>query len=393
MDYKLLSALYYEDKNAYEELYLSRFSHESTYHIPIQIHDFEAFFTIPQEVIELLTGIYKKDKELTHILSMLPDIALEQFKLKSIVDEIKISNDLESVYSTRKEIRELLVPQENNKKRLYGLVQKYSMLSTSEEICIHSCKDIRTIYDELVLPEVVEEDPNNAPDGVFFRKESVNVQAKNMKIVHRGVTPEDNIIAYMDACIDLLNGSYVNPMIIIAVVHYLIGYIHPFYDGNGRLNRFISSAYLSKELHPLVGYSISNTIKQHIDSYYKAFKTCNDMKNRGDVTPFVIYFLDVIYQSMVSLNNTLMDKIQRLKYYANKIETLSVSERVAEFTFILFQNSLFGEDGLTVEQCAQIQKVSESTIRNYISQLPKDLLLVSKNGYTKLYDVNLSYWD
>ncbi len=393
MSYKLLSSLFYEDKNKYEELYNKRFNSENTYHISILIKENEAFFTISKEVVQLLTLIYKLYKELTCNINMLPGIALKQFKLKCVVDEIKLTNDLESVYSTRKEIKELIDPEKNKFKRLYGLVQKYIMLSESEEINIKSCKDIRTIYDDLVLNEILEEDKNNEPDGVFFRKEGVGVQSKNMKIIHRGVVPEENIIAYMDECIRLLNDTSVNPIISIAAVHYLVGYIHPFYDGNGRLNRYISSAFLSQELHPLVGYSISNTIKKSVDAYYKAFKICNDEKNKGDITPFIIYFMDVIYQSMLNLNDTLVKKVKQCNYYKEKISHMDFSDNAFELIYILLQNSLFGEDGLSVEQCSDIINMSVSTIRNYLSNFPDGLLLISKDGYKKLYDVNLDFWD
>jgi len=337
MHYLQLAKQFYKDRDNYEQLYLSRFNNEETIHIPILIYGNEAFLTHPKEIIQLLTHIYKEDKQLSNNIRTLPGIALEQFMKKCLVDEIKLTNDIEGVYSTRKEIKELINPigDLKNKKRLHGLVNKYIMLSQEENIKINSCQDIRNIYDELVLQEVLEEDENNAPDGVIFRKDSVSVQGKDLQIIHHGVTPEDKIISYMDECLRLINDDEINPLVIVAVVHYFIGYIHPFYDGNGRLNRFISSYYLSKELHPLVGYSLSYTIKKQIDVYYKAFKITNDKKNKGDITPFVIIFLDFILQSMEHLNNVLENKIEQLSHYCNKIEQEITNEKMMEMLFIL----------------------------------------------------------
>ncbi len=375
MHYLQLIKQFYKDKVNYEELYLSRFNHEETIHIPISIHGNEAFLTHPKEVIQLLTNIYKEDKKLNTNIQVLPGIALEQFMKKCLVDEIKLTNDIEGVYSTRKEIKELISPvvEQKNKKRLHGLVQKYIMLSQETDIEITSCQDIRHIYDELVLQEVLEEDKNNVPDGVIFRKDNVSVQGKDLQIIYYGVTPEERIIAYMDECLKLLNNKDINPLVIVAAVHYFIGYIHPFYDGNGRLNRFISSYCLSKELHPLVGYSLSYTIKKQIDVYYKAFKITNDKKNRADITPFVIIFLDFILQSMEHLNHTLESKRDQLVYFYNKMEEKISNEKKKEMIFILLQNSLFGEEGLTVEHCAELVNISISTARNYITSLPKEL--------------------
>ena len=80
-------------------------------------------------------------------------------------------------------------------------------------------------------------------------------------------------------------------MIRIAIFHYLFGYIHPFYDGNGRTSRFINSYLLSKKLQFLVSYKLSYTIKENMNSYYKSFKETNDEKNKGNLSFFVISFL------------------------------------------------------------------------------------------------------
>lgn len=394
MEYLQLSKQFYKDKAGYEQLYNNRFNHEETIRIPISIYGNEAFLTHPKELIQLLTNIYKEDKKLSENVWSLQGIALDRFMKKCLVDEIELTNDIEGVYTTRKEIKDLIntVIEKKDKKRLQGLVQKYIMLSQESNIKITSCQDVRKIYDELVLQEVLEEDERNAPDGVIFRKDSVSVQGKDLQIIHYGVTPEENIISYMDECIKILNDDAINPLVIVAVVHYFIGYIHPFYDGNGRLNRFLSSYLLSKELHPLVGYSLSYTIKTQIDTYYKTFKITNDRKNKGDITPFVIIFLGFVLQSMEHLNSVLTNKIEQLSYYAEKINEEITNEKMIEILFLLLQNSLFGEEGLTVDQCAEFVNISVSTVRNYIALLPKDLLLVTKNGYRKLYDINLDYF-
>ncbi len=36
-------------------------------------------------------------------------------------------------------------------------------------------------------------------------------------------------------------------LVSIAVFHYLFGYVHPFYDGNGRMARYLSSIFCSEK--------------------------------------------------------------------------------------------------------------------------------------------------
>ena len=395
MKYIQLSKLFYKNKNQFEDIYNNRFNNESTIHIPVNINGNPAFIVYSDEILNLITSIYKADKKLSSLVNTLPNIALEQFTAKCLIDEIKLSNDIEGVHSTRKEIKALLSPttKEKTSKRLYGLVQKYLMLTLDEEISIQSCRDIRNIYDDLVLREVVEEDPANAPDGIYFRKEPVSVQGADLKIIHNGVNPEEQIITYIQEGLNLLYDSNINIMISVATFHYLIGYAHPFYDGNGRLSRFISSYFLSKELHPLIGYSLSYTVKKQLRLYYKAFKIVNEPKNRGDITPFVIIFLELIKEAFDGLNQTLLNKREQLDYYFYCTEKISTNDNIKELLFILVQNTLFGYEGLSIDELSEITKFSIPAIRNYIHQSAPELFDISKSGKKFLYNINLDYFN
>jgi Fic family protein len=83
----------------------------------------------------------------------------------------------------------------------------------------------------------------------------------------------------------------------IAAFHYFFGFIHPFYDGNGRISRFISSYLLKKNAYPLLALDLSHTIKEYRKTYYNAFRECNDKRNKGDITPFIITFLEFLDKS------------------------------------------------------------------------------------------------
>lgn len=394
MKYILLAKQFYKNKTVYEELYRQRFSHETTVHMPILINGNEAFFTYSEEVVKLMVDIYKMDKQLSLIVRKLPGIAREQFILKSLIDEIKSTNDIEGVYSTRKEIHELLTAQAIIKggKRAYGLLQKYYMLADKKSISIESCQDIRNLYDELLLYEIVKENPKNEPDGIFFRKDIVHIQAADLKIVHSGIYPEEKIISYMEEGLRLLNNENVCTLAAVSAFHYLLGYIHPFYDGNGRLNRFISSYLLSKELTYVAGFGLSNVILKERNTYYNAFKMINDKKNRGDLTPFIIIFLELILQSILEMTTTLVDKQKQLDYYDGAIDTMISQYSLKEMVYILVQNTLFGESGMSVEGIADAMEISVPTTRNYLRKLDENLLLISKDGRRKLYDINLDYF-
>lgn len=153
------------------------------------------------EILNLITNISSLDKRLLKAIRKLPNIALFQFTRKCIVDEIQLTNEIEGVHSTRKEIRELIEDKTENRKskRLYGLVQKYLMLSQRQKIELKFCQDIRKLYDEFVLAEIKEDNPDNVPDGEIFRKDIVEVVSPSQKVIHKGMYPETKIITAMTA--------------------------------------------------------------------------------------------------------------------------------------------------------------------------------------------------
>lgn len=109
--------------------------------------------------------------------------------------------------------------------------------------------------------------------------------------------PEAKIIEYMNKALNILNDSSIDLLIRVALFHYYFGYIHPFYDGNGRINRFISSYILSKNFGGVIGFRLSMTIKENLSQYLDAFSHTNDVRNRADISTFIYEFLDIIYRS------------------------------------------------------------------------------------------------
>ena len=95
---------------------------------------------------------------------------------------------------------------------------------------------------------------------VYEYKPQENTQVKIELDVNAGETKTD----FIELKVNDLNNDDINFLIRIAVFHYAFGYIHPFYDGNGRTSRFISSYLLSQRLEDLVSFRLSYTIKLNI---------------------------------------------------------------------------------------------------------------------------------
>ena len=392
MSYISLSHLFYKDKTEYMALYEKRISSESTCILPITIGNHKAFYCLCPEIHNISIQIMTLDKKISQVRSLLPRVALFQFANKCLIDEIKLTNDIEGVYSTRKELAAVLgeIGVNAKKKRFYGLINKYKMLTDDTDFSLNTSTDIRDIYNDLVLKEVAEDCTDNIPDGEIFRKDMAEITTSTQKVIHRGAYPETKIIQLMEQALNILNQKEIPLLIRISIFHYLFGYIHPFYDGNGRTSRFISSYLLSKNFDFLIGFRLSYTIKEHLKEYYNAFKECNSEKNLGDLTPFIIMFLKIVLESFENLYDALKTRKHLLsKFYDLLKNNKELSEDLKSFIFVLVQVSLFSDEGFTKKQlCAELS-ISESTVNKRLDKLRKSGLLLEENCKPAKYMIDL----
>lgn len=379
MPYIELIKLYYSEPERYETIYQERFNSPYAQHIDFMVGQSPAFFVVTPEIQSQMITIQKIDKKIVFLCSRLPEVALEQFSKRCLIDEIVLTNNIEGIHSTRREIDGILtnLGKQGKHTRFMGLVQKYLMLQKEEDIPLRTCADIRQVYDDLTLRDVVEDCPENMPDGRVFRKGSVSVQSATQKEIHRGLFPEDKIISAMEDALAYLNDESVELLYRISVFHYLLGYIHPFYDGNGRLNRFISSYLLAKELQPILSFRLSYTIKENIREYYDAFKTCNHPRERGDLTPFLHMFLKVVQESTEQLLIALTKRAELLDHYAEIVVKLPCADDQIFYRlyFYLIQAELFSEHGISTQELLSYLDLSRATLRKKLDMIRQAGLL------------------
>jgi len=393
--YKELKNLYYSNNEIYAQEYLDRFNSSEAVKLNFYIGEHQAFFLENAEVMKVAFNIAKLDKKIGELCNELPGAAIDQYSKKCLIDEIVITNKIEGVHSSRKEIGEALdilelqVKNKGKHQRFLSLVNKYLKLIMQENVSLESCQDIREIYDEVFLEEVIHENPANKPDGEIFRKEVVTVHSETDKVIHTGLIPERKIIESMTQALIFLNNDSVEELFRVCIFHYLLEYIHPFYDGNGRLGRFILSYGISKTLTPLISFRISETIKENIGAYYKAFKICNDQRNLGDITPFLLMQLEMIFEAMKELKNSLSEKLATWNKYEEVIKKKYSDFELLRLYSFLIQAALFSEKGISMMELQQNMKSSTYMIKKLICKIPKDMLIIKTKKKFKFYSVNL----
>lgn len=399
MNYISLEKIYYTSRDQYEDTYNSRFNAPFTKHFDINIRQFNhktqypAFLCYTEDILWLIEAIGAESISLFAQTLDIPENILAQLTRQTIIEEIKSTNDIEGVHSTRKEIqnaiKQQLEPKGNT--RFWSLVNKYVKILDKESISFNTSQDIRNFYDEFILEEVVNIEPDNKPDGIIFRKDSVSIGDGKDK--HRGLFPEEKVIKAMNYALTILNDSHMPLFIRTAIFHYFFGYIHPFYDGNGRMSRFITSYYLTKEIIPMASLRISVLVKKNRSKYYKMFDSTNSEINRGDLTPFVIDFLSLILSTIIDIRKLLTQKMEQLdkfkKILQAKLETLKIKDPLTiEIYNFLLQSVLFDNVGLTVTEIMSHTNKARNTINSRLTQIPSSH--ITKDTTTRPYRYKLN---
>lgn len=159
----------------------------------------------------------------------------------------------------------------------------------------------------------------------------------------------------------------VHPLIISGVTHHLIGYIHPFPDGNGRTARAFSTlvGLIHSDLATIKdAFSVEEFFDKRIEDYYDTLMTAT----QGDLKPFLIFYLECVNASLTKVLKELQryDRIKHIRELLGRGHAKTMFELVSRMEDgEIFHRQLF-DDTLDA---------SPSSIAKNISKL-KDLGII-----------------
>ncbi|MFD0961568.1 Fic family protein [Paenibacillus chungangensis] len=357
-----------------------------------QANRYDLYYVPTNKMLKMISELYIISMDFDTNFKNLPKVAQKQFIIECISEELYNTNELEGIRSNRDEIvrstKDVLFNRKS-KKRFESMIKSYFRLLEDFE---HpkTPKDIRTIYDDITKGEI---DSQELPDGEIFRKETTYILKKSGsgKVIHHGITPESEIIKLIEKLLDFMNSDHseVPNIIKVAVGHYYFGYIHPFYDGNGRISRFISSMYLSKNLGNICTLSLSRGCNKYKTKYLEAFEISNSIRSRGEMNSFIETFLEIIIEALKQMNAELKEKSHFLNMALQKIgsdpKLKLVPQGHRDMMFVLAQNHFFdSSSGLTAGELSEIFDKSTATIRKIVKDL-LDISLVDQKGERPAY--------
>lgn len=384
-----------------------RVAHISTQKIPFEIYSEKKNQRIPlyfmhnPHTTTLLSQIYRQDQRTRELVNQLPSLVQSALIRDILAEELFHTNEIEGVQSTKEQFvksARLLEEKKEPTGRFTNLVKTYYRLIYGEVEIPTEPKDLRTLYDFLVADEM---EADELPDGQFFRLEKTYLykSTKADKPIHTGMTPEQKIIDAIEDLLRFLNNDEVAMPIRVAIAHYYFGYIHPFYDGNGRTSRFLSSLYLKKEFHALTALSLSRACNLNRLHYLEAFEKTNDVSMQGEMNFFVDRFLGLFHEMQVRMNEELTQNLYRFTGMLERLAEqpfLSNHPKHRELIYILCMHEIFSEEeGLLTPDLVRIveqspnQSLGEATARATLNDLvTRKLITVEKVGRYNLYHLS-----
>lgn len=311
----------------------------------------------------------------------------ELYLISSIMEEAIASSQMEGAATTREAAKEMLR-------------KKVSPKDKSQRMILNNYNTIYFIRDhakEKLTPALVmqihgmmTENALDVPDAAGrLRRDDENIVVGNGitgEIVHIPPSAEclNEFLVHLCAFFNDENTEiFVHPIIRAITIHFLVGYYHPFADGNGRTARALFYWYMMKSNYWLVQYlSISRIIKGSKKSYEKAFLYSEADGN--DIGYFIQYNLDVLLKSFDALSRYIKRKNNEKKKAEKLLHLGNITQRQSQILSLCIENpdivlvstDIVGRFGVTPNTAkSDLRKLTE---KGYLNE-------ISLNGRTKGY--------
>lgn len=183
----------------------------------------------------------------------------------------------------------------------------------------------------------------------------------------------------------LEGGVFIAPVIKAIILHFMLGYEHPFRDGNGRTARALFYWFMLKHEYDLFNYvSISKLLKDDPKGYGLSYMYTE--KDQNDLTYFIDFQLDIILSAFDELQQYLQIKTDEFHQVVELLENSKYSTLNFVQKDVLKKATKEPGRIFTVKEVANSYVISDNTARTYLNLLVKNkLLLQTKDGRTTLY--------
>lgn len=304
----------------------------------------------------------------------------------SLMEEAIYSSKMEGASTTRIVAKDMLRKKKSpQNKSQQMIVNNYN---TIQYIVEH--KD-EPLTEELLLTIhrlMTEKTLDNPEDAGRFRTNDKVVVADMVEgdIIYTPPSFQE-IPEFVESLCDFFNNdnprTFIHPIIRGIIVHFMLAFMHPFVDGNGRTARALFYWYMLKEGYKLTEYmSISRVIAKSKSNYEKSFRYVENDGN--DMGYFVAYNLEALEISFQQLRDYIQRKQREKSAASSFMMAGNINQRQA---LVLQRLKEEPETIFTVKDVQEQFSVSSMTARKDLSDLVKQgyMTEIALNKVTRGY--------
>jgi len=220
-------------------------------------------------------------------------------------------------------------------------------------------------------------------EGSFRESDDVHVvDYSKGEIVHTPPLREDLDQLLEELCVFFNSDSdnFIHPIIKGCIVHFMIGWIHPFTDGNGRTARALFYWYMLKKGYWLTEYlSISRIIQDTKNQYEKSYLYTESDDN--DLSYFITYHIKTMEKAYDALKEYINRKQKEVIQAAKFMKIPEINERTAQILKLLNDDS-----GVSSQFFDRREVEARFNISNFTAR--SDLKTLVKLGLLEVIQVN-----
>ncbi len=320
--------------------------------------------------------------------SLIPENQRDRYLVSSLMEEAISSSMMEGATTTRKIAKDMLrkkkAPKDRSQQMIFNNYQTIQFIVANKEKPL--TKEL-LLHIHCLMTNGTLDNPEDA--GRIRQNDNVVVEDSiTHEIVHTP-PPFEELPQFIEDLCEFFNrdshNPFIHPIIVGIVIHFMVAYMHPFVDGNGRTARALFYWYMLKQGYWLTEYlSISRIIYRSKRSYEKSFIYAETDHN--DIGYFITYNLKVLDLAFKDLQYYLQRKMEEREAAVSFLRISNINERQAEIIKIYYDNP---KEMLTVKDLQVRFFVTPTTVKSdligllnlgILSEIPLNKV---KKGYIK----------
>lgn len=270
--------------------FLALLKHDFYQELPL--HDFEG------NPMVCLDSVVRISLSAARVL-LTPQQSARLYGTKAMEEEIVSTFRIEQIDTSRESVRRILsgqAPKNDEEHRIYGMKLGLEFIADVSHTITE--ENLFRLY-QMTIGDFLPEEDRLLP-GNLYRHDSVYIVGG--KVEHTGL-PWQKLPAYMAELVAFAaEKTAQDELVKAAILHFALAYLHPYFDGNGRMARLLHLWYLVQQ-----GYTsalfvpMSRFIEESRSRYYKAYTLVEQNQQLSgvlDVTPFLTYFAESVYSRL-----------------------------------------------------------------------------------------------